>query len=216
MSAGKYALNRHVGAPHTTSIGLVADTHYPDRSRTVPYDAIQQALAGVDQIVHLGDIVTPKVLEHLAKLAPVCAVKGNHDIWHPATRRLPLKRVLHFGRLRLGVTHGHGGARGYLREKLRYLTAGYRLSEYVEGIPGQFAGDDVDAIVFGHSHKPLLAVRDGLLLFNPGAVVAGNPWGVAPSVGRMIVTGDAVVAERLTLDGEVVERLKHALPGTAL
>lgn len=59
-------------------IGVVADTHIPGRARALP-EALLRGLAGVDLILHAGDICVAPVLDWLAELAPVIAVAGNND-----------------------------------------------------------------------------------------------------------------------------------------
>ena len=69
------------------TLGVVTDSHVPDRMRALP-DALWPALAGVDAILHAGDVCVPRVLAALEQVAPVYAVAGNRDIF----LRLPLDR----------------------------------------------------------------------------------------------------------------------------
>ena len=87
-------------------VGVVADSHIPDRMRALPPTALE-ALAGVDAILHAGDICVQRVLDALAAVAPVYAVRGNRDL----LLRLPLDRELSFEVVKVGLTHGHGGWR---------------------------------------------------------------------------------------------------------
>lgn len=146
-------------------LGVVADTHIPDRLRRLP-DGLPGALAGVDAILHAGDITTRRVLAELGRIAPVHAVAGNRDF----TLGLPLDRLLEFDGVRLALTHGHGGWGGYLREKLLFATVGYDIPRYLRQVQARFAGRGVRAIVFGHSHRVVNTVVEGVLLFNPGGV----------------------------------------------
>ncbi len=148
-------------------IGVVADTHIPDRMRALP-PRLFDVLRGVDWILHAGDICTPRVLDELKQIAPVLAVLGNRDFLYRGNWSLPQDRIVEIGGVRIGLTHGHGGARGYIKEKILYYTTGYYLDRYDATVQARFSG--VEAIVFGHSHHPVNQVRDGVLLFNPGSV----------------------------------------------
>ena len=159
---------------------------------------VLEALAGVDAILHAGDVVRRRVLDQLAEVAPVQAVAGNRDFG----LGLPLDRVLEFEGVRLGLTHGHGGWLGYAREKLLYVTVGYHLSRYVQQVRARFAGQGVQAIVFGHSHRQVNVVVDGVLLFNPGSA-GPDYYGPlhGPSVGRLTIDGGAVRGEIVPVKG---------------
>ena len=155
-----------------------------------------EALAGVDAILHAGDITRRRVLDELAAIAPVHAVAGNRDFG----LGLPLDRVLEFDGVRLGLTHGHGGWLGYLREKALYLTVGYYMSRYVRQVRARFQGQSVRAIVFGHSHRAVNAMVDGVLLFNPGSVAPDYhaPF-FGPAVGMLTIADGLVRGEILPL-----------------
>jgi len=129
-------------------IGVVSDTHIPSRARELPKPLLQ-AFAGVDMIIHAGDITAPTVLEELGQLAPVVAVAGNMDSWE-MYERLGEIRLLELAGFRIGVLHGHGGY-GNVRDRV--------LAAFT----------DVDCIVFGHTHAPYCQKHEGVLLFNPGS-----------------------------------------------
>lgn len=154
-------------------IGVLSDTHYPTRVPSLPYEAIARAFDGVAQIVHLGDIETPDVLERLRRIAPVTAVRGDDDLFRP-----PLRRVLTVNSVRLGLAHGQ---RSLYAERLRPRLKQW-LGQPVDAWNGMhadllrwFAADDVQAILFGHWHRVCHEVREGVLLFNPGAVYVMTP-----------------------------------------
>src|ERR1700694_5389693 len=100
-------------------LGVICDTHIPDRMRALPPAAFD-ALQGVDAILHAGDVCVQRVLDALGELAPVYAVRGNRDL----ALRLPLDRELTFEGVRLGLTHGHGSLLEYAREKLITVVLG--------------------------------------------------------------------------------------------
>ncbi len=125
-------------------LGVVSDTHLPRFGRSLPRALLDGLAAGrVDSILHAGDITASFVLDQLAEIAPVLAVAGNND---PAdlVETLGTRRVLEVAGRRIGLTHGHLGPGATTPE--RALRA--------------FAPDDVDVVVFGHSHRPLWIPAD--------------------------------------------------------
>jgi len=131
-------------------IVATADTHMPKRAKTLPA-VLQAALGSADHIIHAGDITMPDILDMLAAFASVTAVAGNAD---DEALRLALdeRRILRTGRFRVGVCHGHG-------------TRGKTLDRALAAFDGQ----QVDAVVFGHSHIPYLGIHNGVLMLNPGS-----------------------------------------------
>ncbi len=120
-------------------IGVVSDTHGH-------YDpALDKLFAGVDHIVHAGDFGTLDVLERLSALAPLTAVTGNVDL--PSFGdSFPWEAEVEVAGLRLIVCHIGHSLMG-------------RHDPVAEGF---------DMVVSGHSHRPAIEWRDGVLLLNPG------------------------------------------------
>jgi putative phosphoesterase len=176
------------------TLGVVADTHVPDRMRALP-PALFDALAGVDAILHAGDVCVQPVLDALARVAPVHAVRGNRDLFV----RLPRALRLEFEGVRLGLIHGHGGLLAYLLEKLRYYTVGFYYGHYLRQVLRSFAKGEVDVIVFGHSHRPYQGRVNGVLLFNPGSVGPDYPPTCGPAIGRLTIDHGAVHSEIIRL-----------------
>lgn len=178
------------------TLGVVADTHIPDRMAALP-PATFDLLRGVDAILHAGDLSTWRVVDELRALAPVHVVRGNRDLFF---RRLPLDQVLTFEGVRVGLTHGHGGWWGYLEEKWYYHTVGYHLDRFKHRVLTRF--HDVQAIVFGHSHRAANERVGNVLLFNPGAL---GPSYYAPhhgpTVGKLYIAGGTVRGEIMLLPG---------------
>jgi hypothetical protein len=178
---------------------VLADTHIPDRIKALPPRALE-LLAGADLILHAGDICRPGVLDELRRVAPVVAVMGNRDIWYRANHTLPMKLIVEVGQIKIGLTHGHGGLAGYIKEKLIFFTTGfYAFRRYERKARTWF--DGVDAIVFGHTHYPVNRVRNGQLLFNPGSVGPDYRARFGASIGRLTVdlAAKTVVGEILPL-----------------
>ena len=129
-------------------IGLVADTH------GVLHPGAEAALAGVYRILHAGDVGGAAVLDRLARVAPVWAVRGNVD--PPGS--LPDERVVEVAGRRILLLHAFPGPRGYETDPARLAPA----------VRARLEADRIDVVVFGHSHRALVR-RDGAVLFvNPG------------------------------------------------
>jgi putative phosphoesterase len=119
-------------------LGIISDTHGLLRPQAL------DALAGVDLIIHAGDVGDPKILRQLERLAPVHAVRGNVDRGDWAAD-LPLTRVVEVGDVTLYVLH-----------ELFCLD----LDPAAAGL---------SAVIFGHSHRPHLENKNGVLYLNPGS-----------------------------------------------
>src|SRR4030042_2210220 len=110
-----------------TTLGVVADTHIPDRVTQLNprvLEIFQEAR--VKAILHAGDVSVPKVLEELRQLAPVYAVQGNRDIFH--LRQLPMQIELDMDGVSIGMAHGHGTLSRYMIDKIHRAMRG-RLGE---------------------------------------------------------------------------------------
>jgi putative phosphoesterase len=172
------------------TIGVIADTHIPDRARTLHPQVLELFReAGVQAILHAGDISTPATLQRLNEVAPVHAVRGNRD-W-VALGNLPLTLQIPFGGVVVGLTHGHGPLLNYLMDRMDYLLRGYRLEMFVPRLLRAFP--EADVIVFGHTHRALNHRVDGKLVFNPGSPHFPDPKSSAPSVGLLRVLDEGKV-----------------------
>ena len=132
-------------------IGLISDTHIPDRARILPQNVIE-AFSDVELILHAGDLTSPGVLEELEEIAPVMAVQGNMDRANGID--LPKAKVVEVEGLKIGVIHGEVYPRAD-SDQLIYLAKEL----------------DVDILVSGHSHQPKIEQKDGVLLLNPGSPI---------------------------------------------
>ncbi len=156
----------------TTRIGVVADTHCPEFIERLP-DRVFEVLRGVDLILHAGDVTAPETIAQLERIAPVHAVRGDHDAMLAA---LPASRELKIEGRRIVVVHGNRSR--WIEEpqtllwtlSLGYVHAGAGLAHELQRL---FSG--ADAIVFGHTHRPHVETRHGTLMFNPGGVHQWNP-----------------------------------------
>ena len=149
-------------------IGLISDTHGLLRPQALDF------LRGSDHILHAGDIVGAAILDQLAGLAPLTAVRGNNDHgdWAQA---LPETATVTLGGVTIHMLHD-----------LKELAI-------------DPAATGVRVVVTGHSHKPACEERGGVLYVNPGA--AGRRRFTLPvSVGELLVDDGRVAVRLVTLD----------------
>jgi putative phosphoesterase len=144
-------------------VGVISDTHSLLRPEAV------DALRGVDRILHAGDIGKPEVLERLAELAPVTAVRGNNDKDKWADE-LPDWDVVDIGEVSI-----------YMLHDLKELN-----------ITPDAAGFDV--VIAGHSHKPMIEERRGVLYLNPGSA-GPRRFRLPISVAHLRICGGKAAAE---------------------
>ncbi len=153
-------------------IGVISDTHYIDIDKVVLPKKIKEVFEGVDIIFHAGDIISPKVLKELARIAPVLAVRGNMDLSDELIR-LPQKLIENVEDVKIGLVHGWGPPSGI-----------------IDRISREFP-PTVDCIVFGHTHSACSEKRGNVLFFNPGAAV-DRIYSLVNSVGLLIVDGSKI------------------------
>ncbi len=139
-------------------IGLIADTHGLVRPD------VFEVLDGVELILHAGDVGGDDVLDELAAIAPVYAVYGNMD--DPNDPRLEREIVRDVAGVMIHVSHGHELGNPTPEKLLRRYAA--------------------DVIVYGHTHKQLVARIEGRLVVNPGAA-GPRRFRLVPSVARLTV-----------------------------
>jgi putative phosphoesterase len=182
------------GAPAIISIGVIADTHVPDRVSMLATGIFTTlARLKVDAIIHAGDITTVKVLQDLNTIAPVHAVCGNRDLL--LLRQLPLYKQLEFNGVTIGISHGHGNLGHYLRDKMAYATVGYRFARYHDFLLATFPTAKI--LVFGHTHVPVCLWEGDRLFFNPGSACACRQNDYNPRLGvlRIHPTGRVEVEQ---------------------
>lgn len=130
------------GAGEAIELGVISDTHGLLRPEVI------DALAGVDRIVHAGDVGADGILDRLRQIAPVTAVRGNVDRGDWA-RELPDTAVLELAGAKILVLH--------------------ICDELPRRLPGGPAEAGFSAVVYGHSHQPVIKEADGVLFLNPGS-----------------------------------------------
>lgn len=149
-------------------VGLISDTHGLLRPEALAY------LEGSDHIVHAGDIGDPRILDALARIAPLTAVRGNNDHGDWA-EQLPEEAVVDVGAVRVYVVHD---------------------------LKTPHADPDslgARVVISGHSHQPSIAERGALLYVNPGS--AGRRRFKLPiAAGELLVDGEKVGAHLMQFD----------------
>ena len=108
-------------------IGLISDTHIPDRARELPKNVIS-SFENVDLILHAGDLTSTKVIDELEKIAPTIAIQGNMD--RAAGIMLPNAKVIEAEGLKIGIAHGEVYPRADTQQLL-YLA---KQLEQIDGV----------------------------------------------------------------------------------
>jgi|ERR1700690_129188 uncharacterized protein len=149
------------------TFGVISDTHGLLRPEAL------EALRGTDRILHAGDVGDPDILERLARIAPVTAVRGNVDAgaWAQA---LPETEVVEAGGVAIYTLHDLG------QLDLKPEAARFRV------------------VVYGHSHQPKIEEKNGVLYFNPGSA-GPRRFNLPVSVGRLSIKGRTVQAALMEL-----------------
>lgn len=133
---------------HDMKIGVISDTHLREPHSEFK-KVIESHLRDVEKILHAGDFVDWSIVEYLSSLKELIAVCGNMD--PPDIRKaFPHKRIIELEGFRIGLIHGGGSPIGIES----------RVKE-------EF--DEVDAIIYGHTHTPANHQVKNILFFNPGS-----------------------------------------------
>lgn len=151
-----------------TTIGIISDTHMPQRWPSLP-TAVSQIFANVDIIFHAGDVGELWVLDELSQLAPVIAVHGNDDT-ADSQRELPYQQIITINGLRILLWHSHYQNRvDEMHTRLNDSLIDGCLRSVARG---KSAGAEL--VIFGHWHIPLIFESEGVTVMNPGALASGN------------------------------------------
>ncbi len=193
-----------IAGKNTLRVGVLADTHLPFRLKRLP-DQLLSIFRDVDLILHAGDVDRMEYLRPLEMIAPLYSLRGNlhfkpNELSHGG---MDLPFDLHFLLLGHHVVLNHGGwpnfwalASDWFWEKLLERTRKSSNNRIARRLLSMYPQADV--IIFGHTHQPYQARCGKTLLFNPGGVA---PLGrFKPSVGRLIIRADEVIAELVPLD----------------
>ena len=148
-------------------VGVISDTHGQLRREAA------EALRGVDRILHAGDVGDPAILDALARIAPITAIRGNVDTESWA-QILPETEVVEVGGVSIYILHDLG------RLDLKPEAAG------------------IGVVVYGHSHQPKIEEKSGVLYFNPGSA-GPRRFKLPVSVGKLVIKGGKVRGEIIRL-----------------
>jgi putative phosphoesterase len=148
-------------------LGIISDTHGLLRPQATA------ALRGSDRIIHAGDVGSPEILDELARIAPVTAVRGNIDgaAW---AARLPDRTTVQAGDFTIFVLH------------------------IIDELDIDLARQGYAAVIFGHSHRPRNEQVGRVLYFNPGSA-GPRRFKLPVTVGRLIVEGGTLRGEIIEL-----------------
>src|ERR1700685_326653 len=149
-------------------IGVISDTHGLLRPEALA------ALEGSDYIIHAGDIGDPQILDKLATLAPVTAVRGNVDRGEWA-QKIPATNILEIGEISIYVLHN-----------LQELDLKPEVAKFA-------------AVIYGHSHVPKHELKNGVLYFNPGSA-GPRRFKLTVSVVRLTIENGKVDTQIFVLE----------------
>jgi putative phosphoesterase len=154
-------------AQNSKLIGIISDTHGLVRPQAI------EALAGVDMILHAGDVGKQEVLDTLKDIAPVVAVRGNNDKGDWA-QTLPDWEVVEVGKVSIYMLHD------------------------VKEIDISPSGAGFHVVVSGHSHKPSIEEHRGVLYVNPGSA-SQRRFKLPVSLAHLQISGEMVHANIIEL-----------------
>jgi putative phosphoesterase len=175
-------------------IGLISDTHIPEACEHLPAPVFE-AFAGVDLVMHAGDVYVNRVLDELAQIAPVLAALGNGDEGLDGHRfkldpdaRVRVAHLLQIEGVRVGLAHA-------------LPTPDETSDEVFERAMHRHFGGIVDVLVMGHSHLEGITRFGSTLVVNPGsATLPRNLVDVPGTVAILeIAVGGRVTAEIIRL-----------------
>jgi uncharacterized protein len=168
MPENRPAMRSIATAGSVTRVGLISDTHGLLRPQ------VTEALRSCEHIIHAGDIGKPEILDALAGLAPVTAVRGNNDRG-PWAEEIPEERLIHIGGVEILVLHD-----------LAQLAI-------------DPAGRGIRVVISGHSHKPVVREAESVLYVNPGSA-GPRRFRLPVTVAELVVDRRTVTARIVPLD----------------
>lgn len=168
-------------------IGVLSDTHFTSLARGLDFlEALdRQHFRDTDMILHAGDLIDPDILTVFTGRL-VYAVRGNLDPPHP---HLPQRQVVTAGLTRIGLIHGWGAPSGI-----------------EERIAREFQEENLDSLVYGHTHHPACHRRGRTLFFNPGSATDRRD-AKFHSIGLLEINGSKINGTILNVDNLLRERV---------
>ena len=171
-------------------IGLLSDTHIPDRTIKFPEDVINDfKKRNVDYVFHLGDFSSigayQKLIDEFGN-DKVIAVRGNMDFDQELKTKLPERLEFEILGHKVLMLHGMGGPNMIIRRLIKKL---------------DLLNSDYDIVIFGHTHRPENEIKEGLLFFNPGTTTPiDNKFTVVSSYGYLKISRDKIEPEIIYRD----------------
>jgi hypothetical protein len=177
----------------TARIGVLADTHCHAADASDLPDAVLDAFRGVDLVVHLGDMGEAAVLDRLAGVAAIVVATRGRDDPTDDPRIASEARVIQAGDFVMGALFD-------LADRGLASTQEGRLTFPLEFGPALLAGTfgrRVDAVLFGATHRSLVAHYRGVLLVNPGSPTLPAPPGVTPGTVAIVELRSGIASVEL-------------------
>lgn len=161
-------------------IGIIADTH------GTMHPAVPRLFDGVERIVHAGDVGGKAILDDLERIAPVIAVRGNYDLEPEIQDRLlPDPSGIDLGGLPALLTH-------------RLIMVEWQTGKHMVARLFARGPAPVAAVIFGHTHFPVLERIEGIWFINPG-YCGPDPLEGPSTVAVIEVEGEEIRGEIFTL-----------------
>ena len=170
-------------------IGLLSDTHVPQRTKSVPNVVIDDfKKRNVDYIFHMGDFTSFEVYKKLIDTFgkdKVIAVRGNMDFDSNLKKALPESLEFKIYNFKVLMLHGMGGPNIIIKRLIKKL---------------DLLNSDYDIVIFGHTHRPVNEKQDGILFFNPGTTTPiDNKFTVISSYGYLRISKEKIEPEIINL-----------------
>jgi uncharacterized protein len=187
-------------------IGLVSDTHVPAATYEMPYQ-VARAFAGVDMIMHAGDIYAPTVIDWLHEIAPVYVVPGDGvDYLMANDPRMAQRHIVEVEGVRIGLVHAL-----ILPEMYSEVWPGAIADRFPQHLSVRESvhkalKSPVDVVVFGDTHYDMSEWHDGVLLINPGSPTL-------PRQMRQLGTVGLLELENGRVEGCIVDLNDFSEPG---
>ncbi len=157
-------------------VGLISDTHIPSRAKAIPNEVFEIS-NGVNLILHAGDLTQLSIVDELQQLVPVVAVSGKMDRGEVRKRLLKMDSIKVYN-WKIGVTHDPEIFSGTRRMKT---------------IAKQ---NNLNILVFGHTHRPSLKQAEEVLFINPGSPTNPLPSFITkPTVALLKITKEKIEPE---------------------
>ncbi len=158
-----------ISRPNAKKIGLISDTHVPDRAKSLPED-IKKYFKDVDLILHAGDITTPNVLRQLGDYAECIAVRGNNGgdkrLFNPPLPRIRTVELAYGFRMRM-----YHGVDNFIQRVMDNMVG--RIGFFPVASKMVFKrvirhSEGMNCVLFGHCHWPFLKKYKDVIYINPG------------------------------------------------